>query len=397
MREKPTRRIVGAALLLLAAAAEPAAAAPYLPESDATVLERLPVPVGTAAAELRRLRAEAAARPGEPAAALALAERYFAIGRTTQDPRFIGYARAALAPWWEEASPPPGILTLRAAIRQNRHDFAAALADLDRALATDPGDPRALAGRASILLVQGRPEAARASCGRLARHGAGIVGAVCEAAALGRLGRAAAGLALLDTTLARSAGLPPALELWARTELAELAILAGRPETAEAQLRAALRLEPEDAFAAIALADLLLDLGRPEAALAEVAGDARNDGKRLRAALALRRLGDPRWREQVEALAASFAAARARGDAIHLREEAHFLLDLADDPEGALRLATANWRTQREPADARILLAAAATAGSPDAAAPVMAWLAETGLVDPRLEPWLRQRQGDPT
>jgi tetratricopeptide (TPR) repeat protein len=394
----PWRRRIAAwpaTLLLLGAVILPAAAAPYRPESAAIVLERLPVPLDATATELRRLRARAAAHPGEPEAALALAERYFALGRTTQDPRYIGYARAALAPWWADPDAPAAILILRAAVQQNRHAFAAALADLDRALAADSGNPRAWAGRASVLLVQGEPEQALASCARLARHSTGIAGTVCQAAALGRLGQAGAALALLDTTLARSPALAPELELWACTELAELAVLAGEPDGAEQHLRRALRLQPRDAFAATALADLLLDRGRPEAALAVVADDPRHDGKLLRAALALRALGDPAWRGQAAVLAARFAAARERGDGLHRREEARFALELADDPKAALRLAVENWRDQREPADARILLSAAAAAEAPAAAAPVLAWLERTGLTDPRLAAGLRRLQGD--
>jgi hypothetical protein len=76
---------------------------------------------------------------------------------------------------------------------------------------------------------------------------------------------------------------------------------------------------------------------------------------------------------------------------LHQREEARFRLELRDEPAAALVLALANWRTQREPLDARILLEAAVAAGRPETAAPVLAWLEETGLSDPQLEP-LRQR-----
>ncbi len=46
----------------------------------------------------------------------------------------------------------------------------------------------------------------------------------------------------------------------------------------------------------------------------------------------------------------------------------------------ALQLARENWAEQREPADARVLLEAALAAGEPAAAAPVQAWLADSGL-----------------
>ena len=56
------------------------------------------------------------------------------------------------------------------------------------------------------------------------------------------------------------------------------------------------------------------------------------------------------------------------------------LCDLLDRPARALQLARENWATQREPADARILLEAALAAGDPAAARPVLDWLERTGL-----------------
>ena len=65
---------------------------------------------------------------------------------------------------------------------------------------------------------------------------------------------------------------------------------------------------------------------------------------------------------------------------MHLREEARFTLHLLDQPGEALELARRNWATQREPADARVLLEAALAASKPAAAQPVLEWLERTGL-----------------
>jgi hypothetical protein len=184
------------------------------------------------------------------------------------------------------------------------------------------------------------------------------------------------------------------IERWGRTELAEIFRLVGRPDSAEAELRAALRLEPQDAFAANALADLLLAQGRPREALDVLGADFSHDGKLLRAALAARMLGNPAWRHLAAQLGQRFAAARLRGDAIHLREEARFCLELRDQPAQALALATENWRQQREPADLRVLLASALAADDAEAAAPALAWLDATGFVDPGLEPLVRRLRG---
>ena len=84
--------------------------------------------------------------------------------------------------------------------------------------------------------------------------------------------------------------------------------------------------------------------------------------------------------EHLALLQDRFDAARRRGDSVHLREEARFTLHLLDRPGEALELARRNWATQREPADARILLEAALAASQPAAAQPVLDWLDRTGL-----------------
>ena len=212
---------------------------------------------------------------------------------------------------------------------------------------------------------------------------------------MARLGQAAAAFVLLDLSLQLSRGLSPPIELWGRNELAEIARILGDPDSAERELRKGLAVQPRDAFTLCALADLLLDLDRPAEALALVEDDPAHDGKLLRAALAARRLDAPWWQEQARILGERFAAATLRGDALHLREEARYRLALADDADGALRLATANWRAQREFWDARLLLESALAARNPKAAGEVAAWLAATGLEDARLRPLLQRLGGE--
>ena len=70
--------------------------------------------------------------------ALRLARSYLELGRVTGDPRYSGYAEAALAPWWDLAEPPEQVLLSRATMRQRVHQFDAALADLDAVLSANP-------------------------------------------------------------------------------------------------------------------------------------------------------------------------------------------------------------------------------------------------------------------
>jgi hypothetical protein len=317
--------------------------------------------------------------------ALALATAYVRLGRREADPRYDGYAQAALAIWWDLAEPPIPVLILRATLRQRQHDFEGALADLDRVLTRSRRHPQAWLTRATILGVQGEPERALVSCARLAGRVEVLVEAACSAAAFGLGGRAPEGYRLLRDALDASPDAAPELRVWALTILAELAAQRSDAEAARAHFRAALALDRSDPYLLGAYADFLLDDDRPAEALALLGGETRIDPLLLRRTLAEQRLGSEALEEHVALLQARFDAARRRGDTVHLREQARFTLDLLGRPAAALELALANWTTQREPADARVLLEAALAAGDAAAATPVLDWLDRTGLEHARV------------
>jgi uncharacterized protein (TIGR02996 family) len=369
--------LIALTALALLSPAPAARGAPHVPTDPDVVLERVP---RTGDPRVADLAARLAADPSDLATAVALAERYAALDRATQDSRYAGYAQAALAPWWHQAEPPPRVLILRGLLRQHRHDFAGALADLDRAAAVTPGAPQVWLVRAAVLQVLGRPADALASCRRLRGLALPVVGAVCEAGAAARMGQAVVALIVLEGAIGDGAEVPRELRAWAWTALAETTAALAQPADAERAFRAAVTADPGDAYTVNAYADFLLDQGRPAEVQALVGDDLRNDGKLLRLALAEQALGDPGYPARADELRSRFAAARLRGDAVGQREEARFLL--AADPQAALQLALANWAIQREPWDARVLLEAARAAGLPQAAAPVVTWIAATGIED---------------
>jgi predicted Zn-dependent protease len=381
--EKACRMLRPAAFgLALLASLGSVAAAPRVPVDQAEVLATVLRPADPGLAMWRR---ELARNPGDLGLALRVAWRYAELASSTQDSRYAGYAQAALAPWWGVAEPPAEVLILRATLRQHRHEFANALADLDRAAALASGDARLWLTRAAVLQVMGRNAEAHASCARLRRLAPPLIGVVCEAAALARLGRGELAAVMLDGAIGDGVELPPGVAAWAWGVRGEIAAGLGRDVEAARWLEAAVASDAGNAFAVNALADHLLDTGQPARALELVAGDRRNDGKLLRQVLAKRALGLLDGAGDRDLLRMRFAEARWRGDSIAEREEARFLLADDADPAAALRLARANWAVQREPIDARLLLEAARRAGDRAAAAPVLAWLDETGLQDVRI------------
>ncbi len=348
-----------------------------------------------AAAERARLRRALDARPRDLDTAARLARMLIAAARASGDPRFLGRAEAALRPWWEEATPPAEALLLRATIRQSRHEFEPALADLDRLVAAAPDDAQAWLTRAVVLGVRARYREGLASCARLEALASALVVAACRAPLLGVTGgtRDAAHALAAAMRFART----PVEAAWAEALLSDLELWSGDAPAAEARLQRMVARDPGDGAARAALADLVLDGGRAAEAAALVDGRDGDDAMLLRRALARVAQGaagaaDP----AVQAMAARFEAARLRGDPVHQREEARFALVAARDPARALRLAEQNWRVQKEPADARILLEAAAAAGAPDAATPALAWLDETGCEWPRLRALAGALRGRP-
>ena len=85
----------------------------------------------------------------------------------------------------------------------------------------------------------------------------------------------------------------------------------------------------------------------------------------LRVAIAEKRTGARQAAKTDSFLSNAFAVEEQRGDAVHRREQARFLLDIEQQPAQALAAAQENWRVQREPDDVLILLRAAAGHTSP--------------------------------
>lgn len=341
--------------------------------------------LATVPAMSREARAERSLLRGDPrdlATALRVARVNIEEARARSDPRYLGRAEGVLSPWWNAPEPPHEVLVLRATIRQSNHDFDGALGDLSQALAQVPDDPQALLVQSSLLLLRGDYERARQSCERLRPHVESLVLATCSAAIDGMTGRAQAGYDAL-AALAPSASTDPAVSSWALTVLAELAVRLGDSRAADAWFAAALAIAPDDGYLLGARADHLLDTGRAREVLPLLAGRSAADGLLLRLALAEKAIGHPDAARHADELGARLQASRARGDSIHLREEARHRLFLAEDPAPALALALENWKVQREPIDARLVLEAAIAAGDNSGAAPVLEWMRQTGYEDP--------------
>jgi tetratricopeptide (TPR) repeat protein len=369
----------------------PAYPEPYLPVDDAQILEQLSFKgADRVTRELATLRTKVRQNPRHLESAVKLAARYIEQGRSEGDPRFIGQAQAVLSPWWNDQTPPPEALLLRATIRQNAHEFAKALADLDQVLAMEPTNAQAWLTKAAILQVQARYDEARRACQRLARLAAAhvLLGCLSDIAAV--TGQSMKARELLQPVLADQR-LIGRERIWITTILAETSARIGAIRDAEQYFAEAFKVSIKDQYLLGAYADFLLDQGRHGDVVSLLRSETRADGLLLRLALAEQALNIPSSKHHITELAARFAASRERGTSVHVREEARFTLALLKDAKQALPLAQANWNVQREPADARILLESALADRNRSAAQPVIDWLKTNNMEDFRLQQLAKQ------
>ena len=363
----------------------PAWSAPRVPTDDAAVLERLPTRRSDPAmAELRALRAAHAAAPKNSALAARLAQRYFDLASAEGDPRYVGYAEAALRPWSGDDAPVE-ILFTRGLLRQYRHDFAGALRDFESVLAREPRNLDARSWRAAIFMVQADYRAAARECAALTEIASELVSTGCLAYIDATTGKTRAAYERLSAALARRPDAAPETRLWTLTRLAEMAWRLGDAPLAERHFREASKLGINDNFLLAAHADFLLEQDRPKEVVALLQDWVRSDTLLLRLAIAEQRLKLPAAKSHTQALADRFAASARRQERLHLAEEARFLLDLKGDAPAALAAALDNWKEQREPRDALVVLEAAVAARDPKAAAPVLQWLNDTRFESERM------------
>ena len=368
------------AMLVALAPLAGARSAPYIPGSDAQVLADLPAGArhaSFATRELTRTRLDIA---------LPLAQFYISRARATGDLRFLGYAEAILAPWLNRPDVSTQVMVLHATILQSRHLFDASLTELDRALAKNPADAQAWLTRATVLRVLGRYGEAAASCQRLATSADAAITTLCSQGLQGLTGRLQTAYATIAALPLQA--LPPEARAWRYSELGEMAERLGDDQAAEHWLRAGLALAPDDFYMRAACADLLLRRGRAAETLQLLVGYESMEPMLLRIAIAHRMLHDAAGARSEALLSSAFSVEQQRGDAVHRREQARFLLDVSWQPAAALLAAQQNWQVQREPEDVLILLRAAQAAHEPQAAAAAREFLRRQKLQDVRLAPY---------
>lgn len=371
---------------ILLTAATPVIAEPWRPANDDEVIESLPIgaPSGLALT---------ATTPTTLDQAIASARASLLLGQRYSDPRQYGYAEAMLASWNQRTPGDPKLAILNARIQQFRHDFDGAKERLHALLKTSPDPAEAWLLLATIEQVQGNFAPARAACARVVGQGDLLTAITCGAGVASLTGSAQTSADLLQRQLEGSPDSADAIRLWAWTLLGEMRARLGEYDSAAAAFQEALRIDAEDVYARSAYADLDLQRDNPKAAL-DLIGDRINaDALLLRAAIAARRAKSPKAAELHAAFTERVDEMFKRGDLTHRRELARGALELDDDADAALQLALDNWKVQREPADALLVLQTALASGQKEAAADVIAFVRTNALEDVRIAALIKDLQ----
>lgn len=367
--------------------------APYMPTSDAEVLQQVPADSDPTVRDMKSLRKALDADPTRFAAADRLARAYIDFGRELGDAHYAGYAEAVLAPWLVKPPVPTMALVDEATILQYRHQFPEARAQLKLALAQEANNAQAWLTLATLDMVQGDYPSATHDCSQVAASGGFVLGIACVGNLRSYLGQAQQSLTMLTQIAGDAPSLTAPFKAWVQGLLAETAERLGDWSQAEDHYRKALALTPKDNFLLVAYADFLLDRNRPEEVLTLLRESSQSDTAFLRLALAKAALHSPDLAQYTWMMGARFEALAQRGSDYFGREQVRFALYLQHNAPLALDLAQRNWQVQRAPWDARVYLEAAAAAHQPQAASAVLAFVRDTKLQDPVIEPLARQLQ----
>lgn len=345
------------------------------PASEDVVLEVLPWQPLFNRSQLSAVRKRLSADPENIELAATVARGYITAGSTAGDPRFFGYARSAIGPWWESELPPPEIASIRAKLKEKNHDYEGAIDDVKLMLNQRPLDAQGWIELSNLNRVVGRYRDARDACDELANFADQIQQDVGSIPLLAVNGNAALAKSRIDALLTEAKTDAPELLPWALSMKAEVSRIVGDDQTADQFFKEATR-DDSNSYAKRSYAEFLINRDQPRKAFDLLKDSVSDTGVLLLAAIAAKQSGNKseakQW--QVE-LRQRFEEIRLRGGKPHGRFEAQYLLALEENPERSLAVALENWSNQKEARDARNVLEAAIAANDLQAAQSVVQFL----------------------
>ena len=287
---------------------------------------------------------------------------------------------------------PTDALLLNAEIKEYRHEFTAALADLETVNEVSPHDPTARLMRSNIYQIQGYFEAAQTQCRTLGPR-AIAMSTICGLSLTSLSGDLEESYQALSKFVAVQR-MPPEIETWALGKLADMSIRSGRLMDALTYFERMPTEYSQTSALRSQLLDLLLKMKKPSSVLSLVAADEKSDGLVIRRLRAMKMLGMA-WRGlQTDRLERYFELLESQLMNPHAREVAYYHLYLTEDFEQAFAAALENWRQQKEPIDTLLVLAAAQKAGKVSEVDAVTKWIVKNQYQDETIAPYLLSNRG---
>lgn len=302
------------------------------------------------------------------------------------DPRFLGYAQRLIEAI-PDARMTDRLWVLKATWLQSLHRFDESRVVLEQVLDNPDTSRRnriqALLTLANQETVQGHYDKAELAAKRLTVVYPGLIAQSTVALIMARTGHAESAYRDLNQALTRQPRVGAVVKAWVEGTLADLAAQLGLPE-AEQHWLATIQLDSTDLYSRAAYVDWLVQRQRYAEVEHLTRGYEKVDPLAVSRAIALNASGDTGAKAMTDRLDERFSEARWRGNLLHKRDYARYLLHVAGNPDEALVWARKNWVTQREPLDTRLLLRAAAAAGDQQVLKATHQWLTEHHQRDAR-------------
>jgi tetratricopeptide (TPR) repeat protein len=359
----------------------------FIPKDSAVLLQS--AATGQASIDRDTLRAaieDWRANPNDIETATTAARLSFLAAMNQGDPRWLGNAKAMLNPWWGRQDLPAQSLFVRALVRQGLHEFDAALADLDLAIARDSAQTEFWAWRFAIYMVKADINKAKQECQAIGTRFGASEQASCRAVLLYRTGSPQQAITQLDNLTRHPDYQGRFAKEWLAYHRGEVRRVAGDQAGAEKIWADYLQGNSRSHVLQLALVELLNEQQKFAAAWKHNTTTPRSDALLVQAIKTSQGLQNGQADQLRKEFNDRLTQQTSRGDFVNERPVIDYFLNVVGDYSQALAMAQQSWKTQREPADAFLFAKAAIASGAPTKAAELLKWQAETGYEEPRLD-----------
>jgi len=336
--------------------------------------------------------------PENPDIAAKLAMGYIQVARNNTDPSYYRLANKVMQPWAKKPLIPgvanketPDVIRLvRATLSQHDHHYADANDDLLKIIQKQPRNAQAWLTLSTIQLVQGDYKKAQVSCSALSRVSSRWIASLCYSQLYSLTGSAQRAYNMQKILLSQISKQQTELRLWVTGLMGESALRMGDKSLAEQHFKAGIKIKNNDTYILRTYSEFLIENKRYKEVKKLLNVFTHDDQLLLRLAIASKHLKEgTKTAVFIKTLGQRFESTLARNSHIHGRDEALFLLEFKSNDESskkrALKLAVTNWKTQKEPDDALILLRAAIANQEKGQVKVVFDWIQTHKLQDHRI------------